>query len=571
MVGGTSDSLRSGSGTLLRQAVNSIVAVDGASATFTTLVTNYTVTPVDSVYALANATANSTQVNASGVTAGSSQAISANDALNAPLQRRQLQAGSGSGSTPTCNPVVLPSSGSLTVPFTKAYMTVDLPASYFSGRGAYTREQIAALIAELQAEFYASLANAAVVNAAMSSFTAEWSKCTGMPDSSGVLAAISVGISAPAPVPAVRAQQSDAPTGFAGFIGTMQGKAAVYGGGAALLAAVAVALAVIVVSRRRNSSRARYGVGIDGSVNVGVNPSAGAGSRSRARSNMEFMAPYSPSAAMGTAAEASQLPVVLPDPVAAQGSYGVASPSPAGNAALARNVAAHRARARGSGFGAPQEAAAAADESLVNADAHSAGVASLSAAVSLDPQPGMRDAAIGQRTVEEDEIATATAAAVARIPDFGKLHQRKVSFGPQQPASTSARSAQGSARERTRVTIHASLDAHAPAASAPAAETSGSGSGSGYSTGTIELASPSPAAPAGGAGFGAGEGKPGLGNVKVLAAATSPVAVPPLAVPRPPPSRMPSSAKMSGNGATVPALSRRGGSSARGSKPSPRI
>lgn len=171
--------------------------MDGATASFTSLVTNYSTTEVTNIVGLGNSTANSTSVNATQVQPGPASAVNASDAeLNAPFRRRQLQAG--------CAPISLPPSGQVTVPVTAAGLNVFIPPAFFISNNATTPADIAQLLKSLQEALLANLANASVVDVAMSSFTAAWSTCTGMPPSTGVISVIgrpAVVIPAPSPAP----------------------------------------------------------------------------------------------------------------------------------------------------------------------------------------------------------------------------------------------------------------------------------------------------------------------------------------------------------------------------------
>lgn len=222
-MGGDEATLRAGSGTLLRQAISQMTGVDGTFTTFTSLVTNYSTTAVTNIAGLSNSTANSTNINATQTVPGPAVTINATDpTLNSPFRRR-LQG---------CQPIALPNNGTVTVPVTTAGLNVQIPPSFFQANNATSPQDIAALVALIQAQLLASLGNQSIVATQLGGFVNAWATCTGMPPSTGVIS--DIGNPTPINVPVVPVMpEADDPM----RIGVLAG---VITGGIALMAIAAL-------------------------------------------------------------------------------------------------------------------------------------------------------------------------------------------------------------------------------------------------------------------------------------------------------------------------------------------
>jgi hypothetical protein len=202
LIGGTTSTLKAGSGALLRKAIASLTNVTNATSTITTVTTSYQTTTVTALQSLGNTSA---PLNASATVAGNTTTVSPTDpSLNGPAisRRRRLQDAS-------CSPIDLNAlNGSTTVPVTTAGLEIAIPASYFTSVGAGTAAEMVAALAAVQAAVNLAL-NGTLTSSSTSllnDFVTAWAACTGMPAYVGVIA----GITAPT-VSAVYASTASGP------------------------------------------------------------------------------------------------------------------------------------------------------------------------------------------------------------------------------------------------------------------------------------------------------------------------------------------------------------------------
>jgi len=217
LIGGTTSTLKAGSGALLRKAIASLTNVTNATSTITTVTTSYQTTTASSLQSLGNTSA---PLNSSSTIAGNTTVVSPTDpSLNGPaITRRRLQDAS-------CSPIDLSSlNGTTTVPVTTAGLEIAIPASYFTSVGAGTTAEMVAALEAVQAAVNLALNGTLTSSSSglLSDFVTAWAACTGMPAYVGVIA----GISSPT-VSAVYASTASGPNAavVGGVIGGVFGAA----------------------------------------------------------------------------------------------------------------------------------------------------------------------------------------------------------------------------------------------------------------------------------------------------------------------------------------------------------
>jgi hypothetical protein len=190
LIGGTTTTLKAGSGAILRKAIASLANVTNATSTITSVTTSYQTTTVSALQSLGNTSA---PLNASSTVAGNTTVVSPTDpSLNGPAitRRRRLQDAS-------CSPIDLSSlNGTTTVPVTTAGLEIAIPASYFASVGAGTTAEMVAALEAVQAAVNLALNGTLTSSSSslLSDFVTAWAACTGMPAYVGVIAGITAPI-----------------------------------------------------------------------------------------------------------------------------------------------------------------------------------------------------------------------------------------------------------------------------------------------------------------------------------------------------------------------------------------